>query len=1057
MAELFSGISDTVLDGIQAILYATIYKLLYYLAVGCCWIINLLYSMFEVMAGLSKVSYNGDYDYLINVFFSNTTVSKIYWGMALIGLAVGFAFAIAAVIKKLFDSYEKEKRSYGQILTSLFKTILTIICMSLIITMVLNATTLLMQQITYIFVNADSLDDEEIITYSDEEYAAMTRVYNTIGNFSLNPSYNNRYNLNKCFNEIRFDLQYLKSQGVFDFHYVTTDVEGNTIDTWQSTLQKIANSASLEHDLSLDVYHESTSKAILSAMDLLKVNGSFKPLEDYQRKYMASRNNLSLDRLLFLMASMRAAKNEDYNRSPSLTDPLRGAYYYGEKSIYDLDTVNEDFDIGIAAFDYVILFLTCYKMLETIATIILNCVGRIFNMLLLYLISPIIVAISPMDDGAKFKQWTTAFIVQSFSVFGTVISMRVLLMFIPIIVDPKLVLFENPVGNLLTKLVIILGAFEVSEKATNLITGILADNAGWQSITAGDMSGTAKRAVAKGEAMAKSAVATGVGGAVTAGFGAVKYGGMAGLGVGLAAGYGIYGLGKGAVVGTKALANKISAWRNSGKNESGGAKGSGSGGSGESSSTTNANQQTDSLPSSQRDPQSSDVKEDDLNSQLNNSNVNNGNLSDPNANRTDLNPQGTGNPKTNVNQGSNQGTNINNGKPNLGNPPKGSGVQQQPPAQGVNLNPQANTNKQNIPNQVGNNDGQHEGNGKNPQNQGVNGPVANPNANAPYKRSESIMARAKAIEDARNANAPQGTNQQNPPDRGSNGNGIGNQVNAMPANIPQVPNVPNNALNNQQSQARQNVIGAGVNPQINSAPVNHPAVSQAENADVPNDRREGEQQRGIGAGGNGDLNNSVPGNNPVVPQLANNDVPNNQRGEGQQHGIGAGGNGTGVNSQVNAAPVNNPPVPNPQRVGQAQNVPAEGGNRPLANPAANGPYKRSESIMARAQAIEDARNGNLPQGGSNQQSIPGQGSNRNVVNSQVNTVQVNNPIVPNVSVPNNQQGVNQQVPSAPERNMDGMNAQGNLAPAQGSNTVAQNQSPAKHPPKSLLRNHNNNN
>lgn len=572
MADMLGGVSDTIMNGLQSILYATIYKLLYYLAVGCCWLINLVYSMFEVMAGLSKVSYDGDFDYLINIFFSNTTVSKVYWGMALIGLTVGFAFAIAAVIKKLFDMREKEKRTYGQILTGLFKSALTILCMSLIITMVLNATTLLMQQINYVFINADDLGEEKTITYTDEEYAAMARALNTIGNFSLNPSYNNRFNLNKCFNEIRLDLQYLKQQGVFDFHYVTTDVEGNTIATWQSALQKIANSASLDRDLSLDAYHESVSNSILQAMDLLKVNGSFKPLEEYQRQYQPSRSSLPMDRFLFLMATMRAAKNEDYNISPSLTDPLRGAYYHGEKSIYDLDTVNEDFDIGIAAFDYLILFLTCVKMLVTLVTIILNCVGRIFNMLLLYLISPLIVAVSPLDDGAKFKQWTTAFIVQSFSVFGTVISMRVLLLFIPVVIDPNLVLFSNPIANLLTKLVIILGGFEVSEKATNLITGILADNAGWQSITAGDMSGTAKNAVEKGKMMAKrygSGALSTLGG--VGGFG-IKAGLKGAAGIGLGVGYGAYygakavGFGgKAVVAGGKALASKITAWRNSGK------------------------------------------------------------------------------------------------------------------------------------------------------------------------------------------------------------------------------------------------------------------------------------------------------------------------------------------------------------------------------------------------------------------------------------------------------------------------------------------------------------
>lgn len=622
MGDLLGGVGDTVVDGIQAVLYATIYKLLYYIAVGCCWIINLFYSMFEVMAGLSKVSFDGEYDYLINIFFSNTTVSKVYWGMALIGLAAGFAFAIAAVIKKMFDTTEKEKQSFGQILTGLMKSSLLILCMSLIITMVINATTVLMQQVNYIFINADDLGEEKSIDYTDEEYAAMARVLNTVGNFSLNPSYNNRYNLNKCFNEIRLDLQYLKQQGVFDFHYVTTDMDGNTIATWQSALQKIANSAPLDRDLSMDVYYESVSKSILNAMKLLKENGSFKPLQEYQRQYQPSRTSVPLDRLLFLMASMRAAKNDDFNINASMTDPLRGAYYYGEKSIYDLDTVNEDFDIGIAALDYIVLFLTCYKMLKILLTIILNCVGRIFNMLLLYLISPLVIAVSPLDDGAKFKQWITAFVVQSLSVFGTIISMRVLLLFMPMITDDKLVLFNDPIANLLAKIVIILGGFEVSEKATNLITGILADNAAWQSITAGDMSGTAASTLERGKGVASRMYSMakgdggkgGIGGALsTVGSGIAK--GVAGAG--LLAGYGAYGVGKGVkagvgglVTGGKALANKISAWRSggsSGEGGSGGSSGSGFGsdtgsdfGSGSGDSGGIGSGHTDSVPQSHR-------------------------------------------------------------------------------------------------------------------------------------------------------------------------------------------------------------------------------------------------------------------------------------------------------------------------------------------------------------------------------------------------------------------------------------------------------------------------
>jgi hypothetical protein len=121
-----------------------------------------------------------------------------------------------------------------------------------------------------------------------------------------------------------------------------------------------------------------------------------------------------------------------------------------------------------------------------------------------------------------------------------------------------------------------LGGFEVSEKATNLITGILADNAGWQSITAGDMSGTAKSVVGKGERFAgfvggKAFKTAGGAGLSALGFGA-KMGLKGAAGVGLGLGYGAYyggkTAGKAVYSGGKALASKISAWRNSGNADS---------------------------------------------------------------------------------------------------------------------------------------------------------------------------------------------------------------------------------------------------------------------------------------------------------------------------------------------------------------------------------------------------------------------------------------------------------------------------------------------------------
>lgn len=490
---LLDGIYDVIYSVMELVLDSFVGRLLYYAETGLCKIIGMLDQMFQIFAGITKVSYDGEKDYLVNVFFNNRSISNVYWGMALIGIAMVFGFSIAAVTRKMFDIGGKQQQSMGQIITSLVRTIFLILGMSAIMVIVLNSTNVLMQQINYVFSDPENLDLAETIVYTDEQFAAMGRALKSIGNHSLNPSYTSRYNINSCFNDIRQDLNYLQQQRVFRYYYTTQDSDGNEVNTWQSVLQKVANSHDLRTDLKLDVSYDAVTTALLDAMDVLRNDKSFKPLQSYSR-VMPADGMLPLDRFLFLMGTMRAAKNSEYNEKAELTDPVRGPYYSGEKSIYNIKQVSGDFDIGFAT-DYLVVFLSGIALIFDLVTIILNCIARMFNMLFLYLIAPPIFATQPFDNGGKTKQWITAFIVQSFSVFGTVISMRLLLILLPIVTSSRLVLFENAMLNAMAKLVLIYGLFEVAKKATGLLTGILADSAGWQSVQAGDMSGSAGKLI----------------------------------------------------------------------------------------------------------------------------------------------------------------------------------------------------------------------------------------------------------------------------------------------------------------------------------------------------------------------------------------------------------------------------------------------------------------------------------------------------------------------------------------------------------------------------------
>lgn len=488
---MFDSLSDWFTDTIMGFFY----RILHAIIGGICKIVYYLSEMFDIFAGIKGVVYDGkDPDALINIFFSNHAVTNVYWGMALLGIFFAFVFAIISVVRRIFDLRDKDQRSLGQILGSLAKSLLLMISMNFIIIVVLTATNRLIQQISYIFNNAYVLDLDGEITFTEEQYAAMGRCLNTIGNYSLNTSYDSRYNVNACYNAIRTDINYLNEQGVFSFYY-KTEQNGKEIQTWQSVLQPIAHAADPARDIKVDVYNDAVYKSVKNAMDEMKKNPNIRPLSYYARSGPESTEyHMPLDRYLFLLGTMEAAKSEEFNKHPNVSDPLRQPYYIGEKDIYSYNQVSKDFSMAPGDYGYLIVIVASVAMIWNLIVIIFSAISRIFNVILLYLVSPLVFAAEPLDDGAKRKQWVTAFLVQSLGVIGTIVAMRLMMLFLPIIISDKLVLFQSGFLDFIAKAILLIGIFTVVKKANGMITGILADSAGWQSITAGDTSAMGEKA-----------------------------------------------------------------------------------------------------------------------------------------------------------------------------------------------------------------------------------------------------------------------------------------------------------------------------------------------------------------------------------------------------------------------------------------------------------------------------------------------------------------------------------------------------------------------------------
>lgn len=544
-----SSLADSIGDAITRAISNFVGKILYYITKAFMWLVSVLQQLFDVFSGTTKVKYSGEDVYLLDVFFQNKSVANVYWAITLLGIVFVIVFTLITVVRKGFDLNDKmQNRTMSTILTSMFKSIFGMLILSFALSAALNLTNLTINRISYIFDNADSFSQPQEIQFTNEEYATMARIYKTIGNYSLNPSYNSYYNLNSCYNDVREDLSYLEQQGIFKVAYVTTEINKSgkevEIPTWQSALQELVYAHDPTIELSLDIRHDEVSTALLNIMGILRSDAGFGALDKYKNTYSVT-NGVGLDRVLFLSGTTSAARNSKYNVNPYLTDGLRGAFYTGEKSIYSFSDVSSAFDIGVTGISYIFIWILAYFTLRNLLRCIFSCIMRIFSMISLYIIAPLTIAAMPLDDGEKFKQWMLNMVLQGLGVLGVIIPMRLVILFAPIILSPELVLFQSVSLNFIAKVLLIVGGLEAVEGFSNMVTGILTNNS---AMTAMHSHETANR-------MGDKAFDWGVGATKAAGGAALGAAGKVAKGAGKIAG-GTLGLAADAT-GMTALGQKV--------------------------------------------------------------------------------------------------------------------------------------------------------------------------------------------------------------------------------------------------------------------------------------------------------------------------------------------------------------------------------------------------------------------------------------------------------------------------------------------------------------------
>lgn len=243
---------------------------------------------------------------------------------------------------------------------------------------------------------------------------------------------------------------------------------------------------------------------------------------------------------------------EDYDVAGKAVDEIKGNGSSDEDT-FSLDELKKDTktfpNFFENTYNYLLVYIASIGVILILLCSMFVFIRKIIDILILYVTSPLFVASMPLDGGNIFRKWRQLFIGKMFSGFGIVISMNLVMIFIPMIMSSSFQFSDVIMLDLTMKIVFVVGCMYAAWKSnTTILEVINPEVAAADRASAAVMAGmvklaadTAKQAAmatmtggtslaAKGAATAAkgaSAAANGASGAANAASGAAKGSGNA--------------------------------------------------------------------------------------------------------------------------------------------------------------------------------------------------------------------------------------------------------------------------------------------------------------------------------------------------------------------------------------------------------------------------------------------------------------------------------------------------------------------------------------------------
>lgn len=168
--------------------------------------------------------------------------------------------------------------------------------------------------------------------------------------------------------------------------------------------------------------------------------------------------------------------HDAFNGASSSRAEIERMFITGQLDYNNLDVVKKYYDLGDMNFFVGIAGGLVILIMFVMSAIMF--VQRIFDIILLYVVSPASVSTIPLDDGGRFRIWREMLVSKVLGAYGIILSMNLFFLIIPQV--SQITFFGNSFKDGVVQLLFVLGGAFAITKANMVISQLTGSNAGAQ-------------------------------------------------------------------------------------------------------------------------------------------------------------------------------------------------------------------------------------------------------------------------------------------------------------------------------------------------------------------------------------------------------------------------------------------------------------------------------------------------------------------------------------------------------------------------------------------------